>query len=98
MWGVIVTIKGKNQRAAQSHKSVREKCLKSWMKFCLTHFSKCRAKPVAHGMHKEHMIMKGQTIDELCKAEAGTFKKFIKKKEAHLVAIENERKERIRAS
>jgi hypothetical protein len=42
--------------------------------------------------------MKRKTIDDLCKSEPGTFKKFIEKKEAHLKALENERKERVRAS
>jgi hypothetical protein len=42
--------------------------------------------------------MKGKTMDELCAAEPGSFKKFVEKKEAHLQALENERKERIRAS
>ena len=42
--------------------------------------------------------IKGKTIDEVCKSEPGSFKKFVKKKEAHLQNLENERKERIRAS
>jgi hypothetical protein len=42
--------------------------------------------------------IKGKTIDEVCQSEPGSFKKFVKKKEAHLQNLENERKERIRAS
>jgi hypothetical protein len=42
--------------------------------------------------------MKPKTIDEHCKKPAGSFKKFIKEKETFLQNLENERKERIRAS
>jgi hypothetical protein len=42
--------------------------------------------------------IKGKTIDEICQVEPGSFKQFVKKKEAHLQTLENERKERIRAS
>jgi hypothetical protein len=42
--------------------------------------------------------MKGKTVDELCNSQPGTFKEFIQKKEALQEAIENERKERIRAA
>lgn len=42
--------------------------------------------------------MKAKTIDQVCGEEAGAFKKFIKDKEAYLKALENERKERIRAA
>ena len=40
---------------------------------------------------------KVKTIDDLAKKPAGSFKKFIKEKEAFLQGIEAERKERIRA-
>jgi len=42
--------------------------------------------------------MKAKTIDQLCNVNAGTFKKFIKQKEDYLQSVENERKERVRAS
>jgi hypothetical protein len=42
--------------------------------------------------------IKGKTIDEVCQVEPGSFRKFIRKKEAHLQALEHERKERIRAT
>jgi hypothetical protein len=43
-------------------------------------------------------VKKGMNIDEVCKDERGTFKKFVAKKTAHLKALETERKDRIRAS
>jgi hypothetical protein len=46
----------------------------------------------------ERKAMKTKTVDQLCNSEAGTFKKFIKQKEDYLQSVENERKERIRAS
>jgi hypothetical protein len=42
--------------------------------------------------------MKIKTIDEHFGVEAGSFKKFVEKKEKFLNGLENERKERIRAS
>ncbi len=42
--------------------------------------------------------MKAKTIDDLCKKEAGTFKKFIQQKEGFLLSVEKERKDRIRAA
>ena len=42
--------------------------------------------------------MKAKTIDEYCKKEAGSFKKFVEKKDKFLQGLENERKERIRAA
>lgn len=39
---------------------------------------------------------KGKTIDEVCQKEPGSFGNFLKKKEAYLQLLENERKERIR--
>ena len=42
--------------------------------------------------------MKLETIDETCKQPAGSFKKFIEKKENHLRSLEQQRKARIRAA
>ena len=42
--------------------------------------------------------MKTKTIDELCKSEPGSFKQFLKQKEAYLKNLENKRKTRIHAS
>jgi hypothetical protein len=42
--------------------------------------------------------MKAKTIDQLAGKPAGSFKKFIKEKEAFLQGLEAERKERIRAT
>ena len=39
-----------------------------------------------------------QTLDGLCNSKPGTFKQFVRTKEALLLALENERKARIRAS
>lgn len=47
---------------------------------------------------KTQKTMKLKTIDELCKKEAGTFKKFVEQKEKFLQGLESDRKERIRAS
>jgi len=41
--------------------------------------------------------MKRKTIEELAAKPAGSFKQFIKQKEAFLQSLETERKERIRA-
>jgi len=41
---------------------------------------------------------KGKTIDEICQAGPGSFQRFVKKKEGYLQTLENERKERIRAT
>ncbi len=46
----------------------------------------------------ERKTMKAKTIDDLCKKEAGAFKKFIVEKEKFLQGLESDRKERIRAS
>jgi hypothetical protein len=48
--------------------------------------------------HKHRNTMKSKTIDELCKKDAGSFKKFTEQKEKFLQGLESERKERIRAS
>ena len=42
--------------------------------------------------------MKLETIDETCNRPAGTFKKFIEKKEAHLRNLEQQRKARLIAA
>jgi hypothetical protein len=42
-------------------------------------------------------MKRSKTVDEFCNSKPGTFKKFIKKKESHLQAIEKEREDRIRA-
>ena len=47
---------------------------------------------------KHQNTMKPKTIDELCKKEAGSFKKFTEEKEKFLQGLESERKERVRAS
>lgn len=47
---------------------------------------------------KEQKNMKAKTIDELCKKDAGSFKKFVEQKEKFLQGLESDRKERIRAS
>lgn len=42
--------------------------------------------------------MKAKTIDEACDKPAGSFKKFVKCKEAFLQSLETDRKERISAA
>ena len=42
--------------------------------------------------------IKSKTMDEFCEQPAGTFQSFVKTKEAHVQALETERKERIRAA
>jgi hypothetical protein len=42
--------------------------------------------------------MKLETIDETCKQPAGSFKKFIEKKETHLRNLDQQRKARIQAA
>lgn len=42
--------------------------------------------------------MKAKNIDELCKSEPGSFKKFLKQKEAYLKKMDANRKARIHAS
>ena len=41
--------------------------------------------------------MKAQTMDEFCGNPPGTFKKFIQERETRMQAIEQHRKDRIRA-
>ena len=52
----------------------------------------CREKP------EIKKTMKPKTIDELCKKQDGSFKRFVKEKESFLQSLETERKERIAAS
>ncbi len=47
---------------------------------------------------KNEKTMNRITMDAFCEQEAGSFQRFLKDKEAFLQAIENERKERIRAA
>lgn len=42
--------------------------------------------------------MKPKTIDEFCKKEPGSFKKFVAKKKQFLRKLESEREDRIRAA